>query len=180
MKNVAVNTLNYTGIVTLSQYIGDKKVQIAKFHNTGGASLFNFLSSCLAGDFTTAKAHRPTKIKLLCRSGRSASDYQYESRTEFIFLYTPPEPVFSASESRVRFSFIISRDLIESVTYRSSQDEVLGIGLYANSAKESESECGNFMAFCPLADLDKSALTTLANAFLVVDWELRIANVQTK
>ena len=59
MKNTAINTLKYTGIVTLSQYIGSKKRQIARMHNEGGDALFRFLANCLAGDFTTAKLTMP-------------------------------------------------------------------------------------------------------------------------
>ena len=67
MKNTAINTLNYTGIVSLSQCIGNRKIKIAQMHNTGGASLFNFLANCLIGNFTTAKINYPTKIKLINR-----------------------------------------------------------------------------------------------------------------
>ena len=45
MTNTAVNTLTYTGIVTLSQYIENKKVKIGQTHNKGGAPLFKFLSN---------------------------------------------------------------------------------------------------------------------------------------
>lgn len=173
MKNVAINTLNYTGIVTLSQYIGTKKVQVAKLHNTGGASLFTFLANCLAGDFTIAKANRPAKVKLLIRSGTDSSTYSYSPITRFVSLRTPPEPTFSAGESRVRFSFIIPRDFLDSLNVSSSKDEIIGLGLYAHSVKDVENEASNFMAFCTLDTLNKNALV---NSFLVVDWELVISN----
>ena len=172
MNNTAVNTLNYTGIVTLSQYIGSKKVQIAQTHNTGSASLFNFLATCLAGDFTIAKLNLPTKIKLLCRE-EVYGEYVYSPITSFIFLRTPPEPSFNAGESRVRFSFIIPRDFLESINQVASSGSVLGLGLYANSVPDVESETSNFMAFCVLDELDRSMFI---NTFLVVDWELIIAN----
>ena len=114
MKNVAINTLQYSGIVTFSQYIENKKVKLAQIHNTGGSSLFDFLAKCLAGDFTLAKEHRPTKIRLLRRYGSKPAEYTYESVTPFIFLRVPPESVAtSGSETRVRFSFIVPKDLIE-------------------------------------------------------------------
>ena len=48
---------------------------------------------------------------------------------------------------------------------------MLGLGLYANSVLEGDTE--NFMAFCALDELDQSALV---NVFLDVDWELVISN----
>ena len=78
MNSKAVNTLNYTGIVTLSQYVGNNKVQLAQIHNTGGTSLFNFLASCLAGHFQYASVNWPTKIKLLDYAV-DGSEYTYES-----------------------------------------------------------------------------------------------------
>jgi hypothetical protein len=177
MKNVAINTISYTGIVTLSKYIGDKKIQIAQFHNTGNTSLFDFLANCLAGDFTLAKVNRPTKIKLLRRRGQNISDYYYTSATPFIFLRTPPVPSSTAGESRVRFSFMIPRDIVESLSYGDASNDILGLGLYANSVEDVESESGNFMAFCSLDTLDRASLV---NVFLVVDWELVITNTESR
>ena len=173
MKSTAVSTINYTGIVTLSQYIGSKKINIAKIHNTGGSSLFSFLASCLAGDFQIAKANRPTKIKLLSRIGsKDDGGYYYKPITESIFLRTPPDPTYKAGESRVRFSFIVPREFLESL--EPIDGGVLGIGLYANSVPDNdEAEAKNFMAFCLIDELDQGALL---NTFLVVDWDLVISN----
>jgi hypothetical protein len=170
MKNKAINVLNYTGIVTLSRYVGTKKIKVAQVHNTGGTSLFNFLANCLAGEFDVAKVNIPTKIRLLYRSG-DTDNYTYSPITSSIFLRTPPEPSFTTGESRVKFSFIIPRDYLDSISLVSTPDNTLCLGLYANSVSEEDSE--NFMAFCELENLDQSILV---NAYLVVDWELIIAN----
>ena len=170
MRNRAINALNYTGIVTLSQYIGTKKIKLAQVHNTGGSSLFNFLANCLAGEFDVAKANIPTKIRLLNRIG-DADNYIYSPITSSIFLRTPPEPSFTTGESRVKFSFIIPRDFLDSASLTSTPDNTLCLGLYANSV--SEDNWDNFMAFCELDSLGQSIL---ANAYLVVDWELIITN----
>lgn len=174
MKNTAVNKLNYTGIVTLSQYIGANKVKITQVHNTGGSSLFSFLASCLAGDFDIAKYSLPTKIRLLYRKvNRESDNFDYVPATQYIFLRTPPEPSASGGECKVRFSFTIPRDFLETRTLGSDSDEVLGLGLYANNTPENDTEVENFMAFCVLDSLDQS---TLVNTFLIVDWDLIITN----
>ena len=170
MKNKALNTLNYTGIVTLSQYIGTKKVKVAQVHNTGNTSLFSFLANCLAGEFDKAKVDIPNKIMILRRSTTS-DGFSYTSvDNSFIPLRTPPVPAYTAGESKVRFSFIIPKDFLDSLKQSSSQDNVTGLGLYAKSAKSAD----NFMAFCALSDLDQNIQT---NAYLVVDWELIISNI---
>lgn len=173
MNNIAINTLNYTGIVTLSQYIGNKKIKLAQMHNTGGTSLFNFLANCLAGNFTSAKTNWPTKIKILERTAEdeNTQNYEYRSVTGFIFLRSAPEVLDnSLGECRVRYSFMIPRDLLESIP----SIDTLGLGLYTNNAVESEP--GNFAAFCAFGPdllLDSG---DLLNASLLVDWELVITN----
>ena len=64
MKNAARNTLAYIGNVTLSQYVGSKKVVVGKIHNSGSKPLFDFFVSCLTGDFVTASALLPSRIGL--------------------------------------------------------------------------------------------------------------------
>lgn len=169
MKNIALNTLKYTGIVTLSQYVGSKKVKVARHHNTGGTSLFNFLADCLIGDFAMAKATRPIKIMLVKRTKEESggvTTYNYEQKSGFIFVLTTPEKVQSNTQCRVRYSFIIPKDQIESI----NDFEDFGIGLYTAGAVEVEPE--NFAAFCEL-DLSKNSLIS---ASLVVDWELIVSN----
>lgn len=164
MKNKALNTLGYTGIVTLSRNVGSKKIKIAQVHNTGASSLFDFLSDCLIGEFEVARLTRPAKIKLLYVDGSS-----YSSASGFIGLLTKPVKVHEPNQSRIRYSFVIPRDYLEGIDSFNS----LGLGLYANGALDSKLE--DFSAFCAL-DLDKNALT---GASLVVDWELVISNVGT-
>ena len=171
MNNTAINTLRYSGVVTLSQYIGSKKIKIAQANNTGGNSLFDFLADCLVGDFNIARVSRPTKIKLLSRTAEQnrdgAFEYRYTSHSGFIYLLSKPEKVYTSAQTRVRYSFLIPRDMLETIT----SGQKLGLGLYTNGATEA-TDLENFAAFCEL-DLDQNVL---ANTSLVVDWELIIAN----
>ena len=163
MKNKAINTLQYSGIVTLSQSIGPKKVKLAQMHNVGGTSLFDFFSDCLIGTFN--KKSVPNKIKLVQRIPQeSAPGYIYESASGFIGLYEAEK--LSNGLSGVRYSFIIPKDMLEAVTDFSD----LGLGLYTSGITDLDLE--NYSAFCPL-NLSRSELT---NASLVVDWELIITN----
>jgi len=173
MKNKAINTLKYTGIVTLSQYIGKKKVKIAQFNNTGGASLFDFLADCLIGEeLETVRMKRPRKIMLLHRiplGDRPEDGYRYEPASGFIFLLEQPKKIQSSVQSRVQYSFLIHRDMLEAITDFST----LGLGLYANSATDIDVE--NFTAFCML----KFSRNAIASSSLVVDWDLIINNSGT-
>ena len=169
MKNIALNTLKYTGIVTLSQYIGSKKIEIAKKHNIGGSPLFSFLARCLIGDFTTAKLARPAKIRLLEYKINNTGDTEYTAKSGFINLLTMPE-ILDPMQCRVRYSFIVPKDHFSSINFAQSQ---FGIGLYtANATNESD-----FAAFCKLDGLSEN---NLINASLVVDWELIISNTKVE
>lgn len=168
MKNTAIKALSYSGIVTLSQQVGKKKIKIAQAHNTGGTSLFSFLAECLTGEFDYANV--PTKIKLVNHELFDNTDV-YTSASGFIFLRSPAEIIKESSgECRVRYSFMIPRDMLENIT----SIDTLGIGLYSRSALEGDPD--NFVAFCSV-DFNKSQIV---NSSLLVDWDLIITNTSTK
>lgn len=167
MKNSAINNLTYTGIVTLSQYYGNKKVPIKQIKNSGGSSLFSFLSNCLIGDFTTAKFEMPTKIMLLrAEHGETPADTYYESASAFIYFLTKPEKINTEvnNSSTVCYSFVIPMDIITNTSFNS-------IGLYADMA--TELDAANFAAVCEIDDTSGMRSTSSA---LVIDWKLTIIN----
>ena len=168
MKNIAVNNLSYTGTVTLSQYSNNKKIPIKQIKNSGGNSLFNFLSNCLIGDIDTAYYERPTKIMLLyTEEGDSASDMIVKPVSGFIHFLTQPERVYtdtSMASSTVCYSFVIPMDIIESTNFNS-------IGLYADMA--TELDAANFAALCKVDNISRMQLSS---SVLLVDWRLTITN----
>ena len=159
MSNTAINTLKYTGIVTLSQYIGSKKFEIAKIHNAGGNPLFNFLSDCLVGDFDIARLSRPTKIMLLDKD----TDGSYISKSGFIYLISKPEKD-SNSHGTVHYNFTVARDVLDGTSFSS-------IGLYTDNT--STSDVQSFAAVC---DVDLSVYNLSSSSALLIDWELNISN----
>lgn len=167
MKNLATNSLRYTGIVTISRYNGSKKIKLVEKQNSGKYALFNFFSDCLLGDFSIAKFNWPSKIMLLEYIDNNSQGGQphYESRSGFIYLLNKPEKVYSPSKSSVRFSFLVPRDLLEGTTFNS-------IGLYADSASTLEYE--NFAALVTDVRLSSQSLAT--SSALLIDWELNISN----
>ena len=172
MKSKALNTLNYTGIVTLSRYVGDKKIKIASINNSGGHALFDFLADCLVGNFDLAKLKVPKKIKLLYRTKDEIDgSYTFASASGFIFLLEQATSDNSYNQSKVTYSFLISRDQFDTIDDFTD----LCLGLYTNNVSNSEDDAGNFAAYCELKGLD----STMKNTTLVVDWELSISN-QTK
>lgn len=167
MKNKAINTLEYTGIVRLSQYIGTKKVEIAQLQNEGNYSLFNFFADCLVGDFDVAQINRPTKIMLLQKVKEDENTFRYEGKSGFIYQTSKPEKVYNTSKGTVRYSFIIQKDLINTI----KPESVSHIGLYANSASDGEE--ANFSAIVPV-NLNSDNISVAAA--VLVDWELNISN----
>ena len=169
MKNAAINTLEYTGMVTLSQYINSKKVKLAQVQNEGGNPLFNFMSDCLIGDFDVARVNLPTKIMLLNVTSTKDTDgntsvLNIESRSGFVYLLTKPEKVYNATKSVVRYSFALSRDILEGTDFNS-------IGLYAAGTAETHPQ--EYAALCKVS-INGNDIST--SSILVVDWELNISN----
>jgi hypothetical protein len=169
MSNKAINSLGYTGIVTLSQYIGNKKIKILQKHNTGGSSLFDFLSDCLCGDFTVAELKRPMKIMLLKKNTDPASgSITYVSKSNFINLISKPVKINKGS---VIYSFVISRDILLS----NEAADFDAIGLYTNSITNI-TEANDFAAICNVSSEDQNTTTFSSSSALIIDWQLIISN----
>ena len=166
LKGTTINTVEYTGIVTLSQYIKGKKVVISKIHNEGGKALFDFLTDCLLGDFDLAKVDRPTKIMLLDTAGGVITK---ANNTGFVSLLSNPVKVYDANMGIIRYSFHITQDLFAGTSFDA-------IGLYPNSATELDLD--RYAAKCNIEDSDLEGLSV--SSVLVLDWELRLANLVTQ
>lgn len=165
IKSTAQNNIGYTGIVRLSQYTGDKKFTIAEIHNKGGKALFDFLASCLIGNFTEASVNRPNKIALLYTE--DTETYEQADGTSFIYLLTTPEQVYSEEEGVVRYSFIIPQEYFAGGN--SSSIRFNAIGLYCDSADD----VNDYAACC---DVNTNEWSISISSVLVLDWELHIAN----
>ena len=58
----------YTGTVTIASYLGDRLIQKETHHNAGLAPLFDFIGSCLQGNWYEARDKRPCKLVLLTKA----------------------------------------------------------------------------------------------------------------
>lgn len=173
MKSNTISALAYSGIVTLSQNIGGKKVCLQKIHNAGSNKLFSFLADCIAGDFELAKLDRPTKIMLLNvqkNVGTESEGDIINRASSFIYLLSKPERVYSASSGvaseTVRLSFVIPRALLEGATFNR-------IGLYSDSATELDYESP--AAYCEISTTE-SVSSMSSSSVLLIDWDLTISN----
>jgi hypothetical protein len=183
MKNIITNNLKYAGIVTLSQRIGNKKIPISQIHNNGNLPLFNFLTECLAGNFETAKTIRPTKIMVLKRikdtDVRTGEEkVVFESMSSFIYLLATPEKRYSsetAAISKVCFSFILTRDLLETIDFEDNDSNTTYmLGLYPANA--TRNDLSDYSAICELNPSNINSSNIGASSVLVVDWELAISD----
>lgn len=164
IKGSTVSTLGYTGIVTLSQYAGTRKTVLTRTHNEGGQALFNYLARCLQGDFSSVAVDRPAKIMLLNIDADGNKTKAINSG--FIYITAEPQLVYSTTESIVKYSFIISPDMLIGTNFNA-------IGLYAASATESDLD--NIAACCNVNFEQQDSLSL--SSVLVVDWELHISNL---
>lgn len=55
----------YTGTVTVASYLGDRLIKKETHHNKGLEPLFDFIGSCLQGNWYEARDKRPCKLVML-------------------------------------------------------------------------------------------------------------------
>lgn len=170
MKSLAINTLGYTGVVTLSRYRNNKKHELIKVHNAGKSPLFDFLADCLVGNYEAAAQSRPTQIKLLKVTKVTSGDGEAEaidSASGFISLMTTPEKINRTDAGGVRYSFIVTRDMVIDTNFNR-------IGLYTKTATEQTLD--EYAAFCDIPDSSGTNGSLSASSALLIDWELIISN----
>lgn len=177
MKSKSINNLFYTGIVTLSQCTGNKKVPVVRLHNTGGNLLFDFLANCLTGDFEQAMINQPNKIMLLSVNDTALTGSEFsgtatdiEPVSDFIYLLTKPERVGTENSCTVRYSFSIASEYLMRKNFNC-------IGLYTDKVtakNEGNSYLNNFVALCLIGTDELDAIPSSSR--LVIDWELNISN----
>lgn len=66
----------YTGTVTIASYLGDRLIQKETHHNNGLAPLFDFIGSCLQGNWYEARDKRPCKLVMLRAHGDANGDIE--------------------------------------------------------------------------------------------------------
>ena len=160
MKSLAKNTIGYSGLVTLYQYVGKKKIKVLEAHNAGATPLFNFLSDCLIGDFEEANLERPAKVMLL-----NKAEGTYTAASGFIYLINKPEKIAAKDNIEkgiVKYSFMISRDTLLNTAFNA-------IGLYADNTTRPD-------GFAAVVDVDTDTEVLTNSSYLLVDWQLTIQN----
>jgi hypothetical protein len=70
----------YTGTVTIASYLGERLVQKETHHNAGLKTLFEFLGSCLQGNWYEARDKRPCKLVML----KAAAEEQFSDSNKSI------------------------------------------------------------------------------------------------
>jgi hypothetical protein len=72
----------YTGTVTIASYLGDRLIQKETHHNNGLAPLFDFIGSCLQGNWHEARYKRPCKLVMLRAYGDDGGDIEVFEGTD--------------------------------------------------------------------------------------------------
>lgn len=195
-------SIGYCGNVKLSTYIGKRLIEAKTYKNKGALPLFQFLASCLAGNFPSAYHGRPYKIKLLkvtekdtvegLDNIKSAKDFTIDyDCTEFINLAAAPEVSYTENDSgcscKVTFNFVFPYIRLK----RSGANLV---AIYGPGAQENESGWGAFCAYYLLTKNivgDDSKMATVwdpvvlpeneddLNKIFAVEWIMTLTN-QTK
>jgi hypothetical protein len=156
------------GKITLSQWLGSKKIVVGRTHNSGGKPLFDFLTSCFTGDFSIAQAKLPRKIGIYTRE-----DDTIRGLCKYPLISAAKKVESTSNASAVRYSFIIPYDVISSI----ESFEYAYIGLYPENPIDSENPYNDYLASFSLKDLNRSLFL---NSALTVDWDLQIVNGSTE
>ena len=188
-----VQMFGYEGKVTLRLQNGHNKTIMSKqYHNTGMSSLFKFLCTALAGEYTDAL--RPCKIRLFTykkavESDSKPSDFNWESEfngasatelptaaSPFVLYDSTPTINKVGNSYTTTFHFRIPCSLI-------SQDLVHMIGFFSNNVYTglekdasayyllTEKNNDGVLEWAPLD------LTEVSGSYsLIIDWTMSVEN----
>lgn len=175
MTNKILNSVGYSGKVTLSIQEGNKILKTQEFNNSGTSHLFSFFAHCLMGNFDEASLYRPTKIRLLKVNidESTGAETSAEDASGLIYLRSRPERIYNPKTQgeTVKLSFMVPRTMISAVGFNR-------IGLYPHFA--SIEDIYDYSAYCDLSgneDLGVESYNAWTlSSVLLVDWELTVSN----
>lgn len=178
-SSLNLSTITYQGSVKVSLKKGNKTIFSKTYHNKGGAPLFNFLCSCLAGNYQ--EADRPKNIMLYTNDGTYSADnsdinsLHSHSCSTYISLN---KVGFTADKNGVVLHFTVPCAFVNS-------DKIYQIGLFsfANSQRDSikYSACWNFISDDSVPTwnpLDISSANGDYNIF--VEWTMALNDKSTQ
>lgn len=205
-KNQNINlagtqTLNYQGSVTIKLNHGKKTVLSKTYHNAGMPSLFKFLATALAGNYS--EALRPCKIKLFY--WKKADDYNLSPKDfDWITAFNEAVPPSNVSTfvtydntpkvDREEITYTKDGNSYTDTQYKTTLhfrvpfaliagDKINLIGLYpSNSYVGTEKDPS---AYYLLANDDGTKWEALdlenieGNYSIIIDWTMAVLNKQT-
>lgn len=181
-----IQTLNYSGIVSVKIYRKDRLISTKTFHNKGRFPLFKFLCQCLGGLY--ADENKPSQIKLFnYTSGTStlASDFNWESEADWkagitevsSYITLDATPVIKSTEDEENQQYKITFHFRIPDAYIAGQQINL-IGLYGNNAVDPRKDALAYYKFTDengaWAPLDFSGAT--GNFTVIIDWTIILQN----
>jgi hypothetical protein len=150
-------SINYSGNIKLTTYIGNKVYEQKCYHNKGALALYRFLANCLADNFPAAYHLRPFQIRLLSYADADdanappagfrvnpATLNRITPVTTFINLSAAPEITYRTSDNTcgcsVSFSFMFPYDSLGTTDKGANIVAIYGPGI-------SDSAIGDFCAY---------------------------------
>ena len=173
-------TIQYTGKVTISLKRKDTVVSTYTYHNTGTDWLFKFLCYCVKGDYRTAEAIRPFKVKLFYNRQQHPTNSapvinECDPATNFISTNKPVTIKTVGNKTTATLHFLVPFANI--FTLISSINQVC---LYGTGEVNNE----NYMAYYYFIDQNDPnswkpitiSKANRTNYSLIIEWEMSFDN----
>lgn len=187
-------SIKYSGNVSITLKQGNRTLHSRNIKNAGGSSMFQFLTYCLSGIYSSAEELRPCKVMLFWNDSPApsgASDFDGNvSVCNFKYLETSSSPANTTYTDSNTDEIIPqwSTTLHFRIPYSwiragiSTNNEINTVCLYGKNAVEPPSgELGSYAAkfqfIDPEADIwNPITVSNTDNTNIIIDWTITIEN----
>lgn len=160
------NGMLYKGKVTVSFLDNGRLIAANSCCNSGSKKLFNFFSSCLQGNWASAKNERPNKIVLF--SDDTDAFYDHPASSAIVYDSAPTVEV-KDKETSVTFHFRIP------FLYLKQGATIKKLCLYPPMISSLQND---MLAYVTLADAERFTIPDSGgNMTTIVDWKMTVENV---
>lgn len=169
VENKPVQSIGYSGRIKLALRSGRTVILTKTYNNNGFSPLFEFLSYCLAGQYSAANEIRPSKIMLWNSSGDPTACNLDSSAQASGFISNNTAATISKTKDTTIFHFLIPKIYITNQQFNQ-------IALYGNtiSDKKNPSALFNLVSNGSWEGINISEWADNFN--LVVEWEMTVSN----
>jgi len=172
--------IGYSGKVNIKIFDNKLKISEINLHNTGYTSLFEYICTCLAGNYSAAEKQLPCKLTLYNKTGET-----YYPMSGYIEINEDPKVSNSNSDDNISSTttlhFLIPRSQIVQYGTQTKINAIVlypkNIGKSTDKGKEIDSATIKQKACADVYLADAIDINNIsANFSLSIEWTLQLAN----